>query len=66
MGALVKAGDVIAIIGNSGRLSAGPHLHFELGTKEKQLIPNTIFYFNDDQVILGKKLARYVSQTQKW
>lgn len=29
-GDFVKAGDVIAIIGNSGELSNGPHLHFEL------------------------------------
>jgi len=29
-GDYVKAGDVIAIIGNSGELSSGPHLHFEL------------------------------------
>jgi murein DD-endopeptidase MepM/ murein hydrolase activator NlpD len=26
----VKAGEVIAIVGNSGELSTGPHLHFEL------------------------------------
>jgi murein DD-endopeptidase MepM/ murein hydrolase activator NlpD len=29
-GDFVKAGEVIAIIGNSGELSQGPHLHFEL------------------------------------
>ncbi len=29
-GDLVKAGEVIAIIGDSGILSTGPHLHFEL------------------------------------
>ena len=38
-GALVKAGDVIAIIGNSGRLSTGPHLHFELWHKGKAINP---------------------------
>ena len=30
VGDFVKAGDVVAIIGNSGELSQGPHLHFEL------------------------------------
>lgn len=29
-GELVKSGEPIAIIGNSGELSSGPHLHFEL------------------------------------
>lgn len=29
-GSFVKAGDPIAVIGNSGELSSGPHLHFEL------------------------------------
>jgi murein DD-endopeptidase MepM/ murein hydrolase activator NlpD len=30
LGDVVKAGDAIAIIGNSGELTDGPHLHFEL------------------------------------
>lgn len=29
-GARVKAGDAIAIVGNSGELTSGPHLHFEI------------------------------------
>lgn len=30
VGDYIKAGEVIAIIGNSGELTTGPHLHFEL------------------------------------
>lgn len=39
IGDIVKAGDVIAIIGNSGELSTGPHLHFELWHEGKPINP---------------------------
>lgn len=38
-GDYVKAGDVIAIIGNTGELTTGPHLHFELWYKGEAVNP---------------------------
>lgn len=38
-GAFVKAGEAIAIIGNTGTKSSGPHLHFELWHKGKAVDP---------------------------
>jgi len=44
-GSYVKAGEAIAIIGNSGELSSGPHLHFELWHKGKAVDPADYIIF---------------------
>ncbi|MEO7081807.1 MAG: M23 family metallopeptidase [Flavobacteriales bacterium] len=41
----VKAGEVIAIVGNSGELTTGPHLHFELWSGGKAVDPQTYIGF---------------------
>ena len=45
VGDFVSAGDHIAIIGNSGELSTGPHLHFELWHKGIPINPENYISF---------------------
>ncbi len=42
----VKAGEAIAIIGNTGTLSSGPHLHFELWHNGKAVNPENFIIFD--------------------
>ena len=44
-GDLVKAGEVIAMSGNSGELTTGPHLHFELWSKGYSVNPTNFIDF---------------------
>lgn len=44
-GTFVQAGEAIAIIGNTGTLSSGPHLHFELWHSGKPLNPQDFLNF---------------------
>ena len=44
-GDLVRAGEVIASIGNTGELTTGPHLHFELWKAGKPVNPLNYFDF---------------------
>ena len=44
-GDVVKAGEVIAIIGNSGELSEGPHLHFEIWYNSNAMNPQKFILF---------------------
>ncbi len=44
-GSFVKAGEAVAIIGNTGTLSSGPHLHFELWHRGKPINPTAFIKF---------------------
>jgi murein DD-endopeptidase MepM/ murein hydrolase activator NlpD len=45
VGSVVKAGDVISIIGNSGEQTTGPHLHFELWNNGVAINPTDYIKF---------------------
>ncbi len=44
-GEIVKQGEIIALSGNSGVLTSGPHLHFELWSEGFSIDPNTLINF---------------------
>lgn len=45
-GDIVKAGEVVAAVGNTGELTTGPHLHFELWSKGNAVNPLDYIDFN--------------------
>jgi murein DD-endopeptidase MepM/ murein hydrolase activator NlpD len=44
-GAFVNAGDAVALVGNTGELTTGPHLHFELWSKGLPVNPQEYINF---------------------
>lgn len=44
-GDTVKAGEAIALVGNTGEKTTGPHLHFELWNKGRALDPSKYIVF---------------------
>lgn len=50
-GDYVNAGEVIAIVGNSGELTTGPHLHFELWHNGRPIDPEQYILFSSSEGI---------------
>lgn len=46
VGDIIRGGEIISIIGNTGELSSGQHLHFELWYKGSPLNPQEFITFN--------------------
>lgn len=46
IGSFVRAGEAIGVVGTSGKLSTGPHLHFELWNAGSPLNPSDYIDFN--------------------
>jgi murein DD-endopeptidase MepM/ murein hydrolase activator NlpD len=45
VGSFVNAGDIISIVGNSGEMTDGPHLHFEMWYNGNSLNPEEFVTF---------------------
>ena len=46
VGTFVETGEVIAVVGNTGELSNGPHLHFEIWENGNAVNPNDLLNYN--------------------
>ena len=45
VGDTVKAGEAIALVGNTGEKTTGPHLHFEIWNRGRSLDPSKYIVF---------------------